>query len=94
MKRFGVVRLEEGDVGLEMIAGNGDGRGGRVERKGSWEELMWIGLSDSFANTKHIPDIRDGDTYGVRHVVLTDWISFHPRPYPGSISSFRCNLPI
>jgi hypothetical protein len=38
--RFGVVRLEEGDVDLEMIAGNGDGRGGRVEGKGSWEELM------------------------------------------------------
>jgi hypothetical protein len=40
--RFGVVRLEEGDAGLEIIAGNGDERGGRVERKGSWEELMQI----------------------------------------------------
>jgi hypothetical protein len=37
-----VVRLEEGDAGLEIIAGNGDERGGRVERKGSWEELMQI----------------------------------------------------
>jgi hypothetical protein len=37
--RFGVVWLEEGDVGLEIIAGNGDGRVGRVERIGRVVEM-------------------------------------------------------